>query len=611
MKIRQWGVMGTLLLLVILAAAAFIATGGSGGQSKGAATSAAAHSRRVDTSPLRTARGLAALAVTREERRLARDAEHIADHEVDLAFADALREAREHTTEQDPKYRELNARIHDAQTAVDEDKAQIARLKAALASAKPAARDSLQDQIALLEAQQAPDEGELDAAQQDLIRAGGDREGAIQRQRAAHEANEDLLAKSPPAPSQSPTVDLAAANLAGQVRAWIWLKNKLASLETARRQIQDLGKDLQTQHDALERRVRAEEPQKQQTRQQARGLREKAAQGAASKEAAAAAVASFQHFSNDQKLLSGLSKQLQDQQELSDVYRSWIELTKNQQRAALHGILRSLLWILFIIFLVYVASRLVDRVYTGAAPERKRLLTLRAVLRFGLQAVGVLLIAFVIFGAPNQTPTVLGLAGAGLTVALKDFIVAFFGWFVLMGRNGIRVGDWVEINGVVGEVTEIGLLRTVLLETGNWTDTGHPTGRKVAFVNSFAIEGHFFNFSTAGQWLWDELQVLIPPGENPYPLVEAIQRLVEEETRASASQAEQEWKKSAGQRMQSLSVAPAIHLRPTAAGVEIQIRYITSANERYATRSRMYEKIVGLLHGEAKAQGPAVSVQRT
>ena len=121
-------------------------------------------------------------------------------------------------------------------------------------------------------------------------------------------------------------------------------------------------------------------------------------------------------------------------------------------------------------------------------------------------------------------------------------------------------------------------------------------------MNSYAIEGHYFNFSTAGQWLWDELQVVVGQGENPYPLVEAVQRLVEEETRASAAQAEQEWQKSAGYR-KSLDMAPAIHLRPTAAGVEMQIRYITSANERYATRSRLYEKIVGLLRGEAKPQG--------
>jgi len=120
-------------------------------------------------------------------------------------------------------------------------------------------------------------------------------------------------------------------------------------------------------------------------------------------------------------------------------------------------------------------------------------------------------------------------------------------------------------------------------------------------VNSFAIEGHYFNFSTAGQWLWDELQVEVGQGENPYPLMEAIQRLVEEETRASAAQAEKEWQKSAGYR-KSLTAAPMIHLRPTASGVEMQIRYITSANERYVTRSKLYEKIVGLLRGGAKAQ---------
>jgi small-conductance mechanosensitive channel len=253
------------------------------------------------------------------------------------------------------------------------------------------------------------------------------------------------------------------------------------------------------------------------------------------------------------------------------------------------------------LLLLLFADRWLERLLGRARIDRRQLGTLRSVVGVALQIVAIALILLMLIGMPGQLGTMLGLAGAGLTVALKDFIVAFIGWFVLMGRNGMRVGDWVEINGVVGEVVEIGLLRTVLMETGNWTDTGHPTGRKVAFVNSFAIEGHFFNFSTTGQWLWDELQVLIPSGQNPYPLVDSIQKLVEEETRASASLAEQEWQKSANQdRMKSLSVAPAIHLRPTVAGVEMQIRYITSANERYVVRSRMYEKIVGLLHGEAK-----------
>lgn len=598
MKLYQWAIVGALLLLVVAAVAAFVITGENRPAAKKSDESSA-QAKLVDVSVLNTARNLASLAVSFDEQKLASDAARIADHEVDLAFADELRDAREHTSEQDPKYRELNARVHEAQAALDNDKAQIAELKTKLGTAKPAEQERLQDQIALLEAQQAPDEDELDVAQQDLIRAGGDREGAIQKQREEHEANEDHLAQTRPV-VQGPPSYLTATNLAGQVRAWIWLRNKRASIEAAQRQVKDLSSALVVKHDALQQQVNANAEHRQQTRQQASELRQSRAQGAISKEAAAATVASFQRTSNHQKLLSGYSKQLQDVKELGEVYGSWIAVTGTQQRTALHGILRSSLWIILIVFLTYLASRLVDRLFAKATGDKRRLVTLRGVVRFALQVVAVLVIALVVVGIPNEAPTVLGLAGAGLTVALKDFIVGFFGWFVLMGRNGIRVGDWVEINGVVGEVTEIGLLRTVLMETGNWTDTGHPTGRKVAFVNSFAIEGHYFNFSTAGQWLWDELQVTIPPGENPYPLVESIQKMIEEETRQSASQAEKEWQRSGGPRIQSLSVAPAIHLRPTAAGVELQVRYITSASQRYAMRSRMYEKIVGLLQGEPK-----------
>src|SRR6202040_2317968 len=206
---------------------------------------------------------------------------------------------------------------------------------------------------------------------------------------------------------------------------------------------------------------------------------------------------------------------------------------------------QSLLWILLIVISVYLVDRAIYYQLTKIGPERTRLQTLRAVIRFVVQAAGVLLILLVILGTPSQMPTILGLAGAGLTVALKDFIVAFFGWFVLMGKNGLRVGDWVEINGVAGEVVEINLLRTVLLETGNWTDTGHPTGRKVAFVNGYAIEGHFFNFTTSGQWMWDELQITVPPNQDPYPLVDAIQQTVVKETEKTAIAAEEEWKNAA------------------------------------------------------------------
>jgi small-conductance mechanosensitive channel len=265
----------------------------------------------------------------------------------------------------------------------------------------------------------------------------------------------------------------------------------------------------------------------------------------------------------------------------------------------LHHLIECLLWILLVVFAVYLADRLIEHLFTGVTAENKRIDTLRAVVKFAAQGVGAIAIIFIILGMPTQTTTVLGLAGAGLTVAMKDFIVAFFGWFVLMGRNGIRVGDWVEINGVGGEVVEVGLLKTVLLETGSWADAGHPTGRRVSFVNSFAIEGHFFNFTTSGQWMWDELQVLIPPAQDPYPIIDGIQKLVEKETEANAGSAEAEWQQaSARYKVKTLSAVPGINVRPTAAGIEVHVRYITRAYERHESRKRLYTAVVEMMHGK-------------
>jgi hypothetical protein len=118
----------------------------------------------------------------------------------------------------------------------------------------------------------------------------------------------------------------------------------------------------------------------------------------------------------------------------------------------------------------------------------------------------------------------------------------------------------------------------------------------VTFTNSFAIEGHYFNFSTSGQWLWDELQIVVPAGQDPYPIVDAIQKKVVEATAEGALQAEKEWKGTTRSReMSSQTAAPAINIKPVVGGIEIAVRYITRANERYQLRAKLYESAVGLL----------------
>jgi len=100
----------------------------------------------------------------------------------------------------------------------------------------------------------------------------------------------------------------------------------------------------------------------------------------------------------------------------------------------------------------------------------------------------------------------------------------------------------------------------------------------------------------------DELQVLIPPGQDPYPVVDGIQKLVERETAANASKAEAEWEATTSKyRAKTLKALPGISVLPTAGGIEVRVRYITRVYQRHETRRRLYEAVVEMMHRRPEA----------
>jgi small-conductance mechanosensitive channel len=614
MKVRQWMIGIVLLALVAAAVVGLIETRELPPASEEAAatpsrrllgrkTAPVAQHPLVDQRPLQTARRMAALAGTPEEQALANAAEKVGDHEVDLAFFDALRTAEQNPPPLSPEAKQIAALKAKAEQTVKEDQENITLLTRKLAAAPESQKDNLQDQLDVAKAQADLDQDELDDATGELEQAGGDPQSKIKRLQAEHEASDHNAAAAGSAVNPHEQ-DYQAHTLLSVFRAWRALREKAAALDAARYETTEKQAYLKKRHDELAAQVEKDRENREAAKQQAKGFSSggKAASREASKASAKAALDALRQYTLDQKNLADRGRRLQDEQDLSDIYASWIALVETRERAALHNLIECILWILLVLLAVYAADRLIEHLFRGMTTENKRIDTLRAVVKFAAQAVGVIVILFIVFGMPTQTTTVLGLAGAGLTVAMKDFIVAFFGWFVLMGRNGIRVGDWVEINGVGGEVVEVGLLKTVLLETGNWTDSSHPTGRRVSFVNSFAIEGHFFNFTTSGQWMWDELQVQIPPGQDPYPIIDGIQKLVEKETAANASKAEAEWQQATSKyRVQALSARPGINVQPTGGGIEVRVRYITRAYERHEARKRLYGAVLELMHGKREA----------
>ncbi len=609
MKSRQWLIsMGLVGLVLAGLIALFLTRDIASGPLIQTSQPESGPAPLVDESPLQTARAVGKLASEGDQQRVAAQAEELADNEVDLAFHDASRSAADHPPQAKPEFRPLFQHVGEIETDVQADQAQVDQLKKDLAKATGTHAASLQEQLDVAQAQLELDQDELNDAREDLVQSGADPGALIQRQFEQHQAAEHGSQK--PAQQAAAPINYQAGHLLAQVEAWRALRDKQWQLQQARDATGPKIAALIKQRADLVKQIAAEKAQQRAAMSAAKAA-PAASQGTVQSPTHAnqASVRSLHVLTDDQQNLADLDKRIMDINELGKTYDTWIGLVHGHQRAALHGIIESLLLIVLIVLGAYLAGLAVDHYLLETRQERTRLHTLHAVIHFVLQAAAVLLILLVIFGPPQQLATILGFAGAGITVAMKDFIVAFFGWFVLMGKNGIRVGDWVEINGVAGEVIEINLLRTVLLETGNWTDSGHPTGRKVAFVNSYAIEGHFFNFSTSGQWLWDELRTSIPADQDPYPLLEAIQKTVTEETAANAHAAEQEWHSSTSHyKVQSVSAAPAVNLQPTANGLEVRVRYITPAQERSAMRAKLNQAIVRLLRGEQVEKETAARV---
>jgi small-conductance mechanosensitive channel len=593
MKANQKFVGGVLLALLLATVYGLVRTRVPASLS----TNIPSHERlgqiEIDQTPLLQAQQLAQMPTTSADLPLAQEALRLADHEVDLAFAAAVREAEDHPPTLSPEAKSIHARMQKAEGDLDRDKARVDQLTAAAAKETGPKKDALEDQLAQAKAQLELDQDEVDDAKEDLIRAGGDPKGRIealllQHEESSHSADSTKVSASPPADG---------GGLLSRFQQWSALHQKQLLLWGAKQDAENAAGLFARQHDGLETRIAAENGKASAASSAAApSARPTGNDVAADSESTSDIVKATKNRAGDRKMLALLDKRVDSEKQLATVYSKWIGVVAAGQRDVLNHALRGISLILVIALIGLFFDGWIERLLGRMSLDRRQLESLRTVTRVFVQVTAVVFILLVIFGRPTQLGTFLGLAGAGLTVALKDFIVGFLGWFVLMGKNGIRLGDWVEINGVTGEVVELGMFHTVLLETGNWTDSGHPTGRRVTFTNSFAIEGHYFNFSTSGQWLWDELQIVLPSGNDPYPMIDAIQKKVAEATAETARQAEDEWKGATKSRkLSTLSAAPAIHIKPVAGGVEISVRYVTRANERYQLRAKLYQEAVDLL----------------
>jgi len=281
---------------------------------------------------------------------------------------------------------------------------------------------------------------------------------------------------------------------------------------------------------------------------------------------------------------------------------SWHDATQRQLQDALSALGVRLAILAAILAVVFVLAELWRRAVLRYSHEPRRRSQLLLIRKIVLWAVVVLIVGLSFATEISTLATFAGLLTAGLAVAMQSVLVSVVGYFFLIGKYGIRVGDRIQIGSVVGQVIDIGLVRMHLMEL-NTTGPLGPTGRVVAFANLvvFQASGGLFKQIPGVNLAWHELTIKLPAVEDYAALKQGLLRAIDAvmgDFREEITRQTQAISQAADSAAEN-EARPQVQMHLTDGGMEALVRYPVHAPHAAEIDERVAEAILQVLAAKA------------
>ncbi|MGB2581857.1 MAG: mechanosensitive ion channel domain-containing protein [Thermoplasmata archaeon] len=191
-----------------------------------------------------------------------------------------------------------------------------------------------------------------------------------------------------------------------------------------------------------------------------------------------------------------------------------------------------------------------------------------------------------------------GLIGAGIAIALQDFFKNFVGGILIFSTGIYRVGDRIEVDSKFGDVIDIGLMYTTLLEIRGWVEGDQATGRLTIMPNGRVISGVIHNYTKDHSFIWDELELPITYESDWKYAIERFSKVVETETAELTKHAEKDLANiMARYYLPKRGVEPSVFVTLTDNWINLSVRYISLVRERRPLRDRIFRLILEEING--------------
>jgi len=246
---------------------------------------------------------------------------------------------------------------------------------------------------------------------------------------------------------------------------------------------------------------------------------------------------------------------------------------------------------------LWVARRVAGRVIRQRVEDPRGRFVYRRTANYLVVVVGLLLVGRVWFRGFSSLATFLGLASAGIAIALREIIANVAGWFYIILRRPFTLGDRVELGGVRGDVVDIRVLGFSLLEVGNWVAADQSTGRIVHVPNGKVFSEHVANYTSGTLHIWEEVPVLVT-FESDWKAAKRIMLSVLEE-RVDSSEELTAMRRGDSDRYLIYQGAsgPIVYTSVEASGVLLTARFPVRPRQRRGTVQSVWEAILEAFAG--------------
>jgi small-conductance mechanosensitive channel len=278
---------------------------------------------------------------------------------------------------------------------------------------------------------------------------------------------------------------------------------------------------------------------------------------------------------------------------------AWLAGLTGLQQPSVRKALLSAAAILLVLLLRSLALRLVQKHVADVA----RHYHFRRALNYASSGLLLLVVARVWFEGLQEIGVFLGLASAGLAISLRDPLVSVAGWLFILLRRPYVIGDRIQVGETFGDVVDIRMFQTYLLECGNWVDGDQATGRIVMVPNTVVFTTSIANYTHGFAYIWDEVTVRLTFESDWKRAKELLTTIAEEQTLPSCEDAERQIREAASEHLIFFKkLTPIVYTSVKEWGIQLTVRYLTPVRQRRGSSQRVWEATL-----EAFAQVPDIS----